>query len=64
VAGGEAARLIEDLPNEAWRYAALEQLRRLEQLGREGGGAYVVGEKTGQETEVSEEPSSGSSQAA
>jgi hypothetical protein len=56
--------LIEDLPNEAWRYAALEQLRRLEQLGREGGGAYVVGEKTGQETEVSEEPSSGSSQAA
>jgi transcriptional regulator with XRE-family HTH domain len=39
----EAARLIEDLPDEAWRYAALDQLRRLKQLAGEGRGARVVG---------------------
>jgi len=55
----EAARLIEDLPNEAWRYAALDQLRRLKQLGRGGRGAYVVGEETGQEAQESEEAPSG-----
>jgi transcriptional regulator with XRE-family HTH domain len=50
----EAARLIEELPNEAWRYAALDQLRRLKQLGQEGAGAYVVGGEAEQETQESE----------
>lgn len=31
----EAARLIDDLPNEAWRRAALDHLRRLKQLTQE-----------------------------
>jgi DNA-binding XRE family transcriptional regulator len=35
----EAARLIEDLPDQAWRYAALDQLRRLKQLASERAGA-------------------------
>jgi transcriptional regulator with XRE-family HTH domain len=55
----EAARLIEDLPNEAWRYAALDQLRRLKQLGHEGAGAYVVDGETEQEVEESEATPSG-----
>lgn len=56
----EAARLIEELPNEAWRYAALDQLRRLKQLGHEGAGAYVVGGEAEQETQESEATPPGS----
>jgi hypothetical protein len=50
----EAARLIEDLPNEAWRRAALDHLRRLKQLTRGDGGANVVGGQAGQEAEEGE----------
>ena len=55
----EAARLIEDLPNEAWRYAALDQLRRLKQLVGEGRRARVVGGEAEQEAEESEAPARG-----
>jgi len=50
----EAARLIEELPNEAWRYAALDQLRRLKQLGHERAGIHVVGGEVEQDAEESE----------
>ncbi len=51
----EAARLIEELPNEEWRYAALDQLRRLKQLGHERAGAYVVGGEADEEADQGEE---------
>ena len=50
----EAARLIDELPNEAWRYAALDQLRRLRQLADERTGFDVVGAETKGEVEEDE----------
>jgi len=55
----EAARLIEELPNEAWRYAALDQLRRLKQLGREGTVVHIVGGESDEDAGEGEEATSG-----